>query len=111
MKKILNEIWIPPIYYPIFFSDWFWVSLLTYIHDFRYLFYQYTLFIKEYWNFLHNFLILVAYFFFVFTESNQIGVDASAKAEGDDSSEVEPEAESGGVCGLKIWNILRGKSR
>ena len=49
--------------------------------------------------------------FFVFTESNQIGVDASAKAEGDDSSEVEPEAESGGVCGLKIWNILRGKSR
>ena len=52
---------------------------------------------------MHNFLILVAYFFvFVFTESNQIGVDPSAKAEGDDSSEVEPEAESGGVCGLKI---------
>ena len=54
---------------------------------------------------MHNFLILVAYFFvFVFTESNQIGVDPSAKAEGDDSSEVEPEAELGGVyvCGLKI---------
>ena len=41
-------------------------------------------------------------FFFVFTESNQIGADQSAKPEGDDSSEVEPEAESGGVCGLKI---------
>ena len=56
---------------------------------------------------MHNFLILVAYFF-VFTESNQIGVDPSAKAEGDDSSEVEPEAESGGVCGLK--NFAREKS-